>query len=282
MIELLQYSFFVNALISSILVGILGGFIGTYIVTRRLVFIAGGLAHASLGGVGLCALCSAPPILGASIFSLLSAAGVKRISQTLAIKEDAAIAMIWAFGVSVGIICAFHAPEFLPDLPNYIFGNVLLSTSSDIMFLAVLTLISTVFFIRYLPQIATIAFDKEFARSIRIPVEYFENILMVLVALSVVAILRAMGIVLAISLLSIPHITASTFARKFSHTIGYSIIITIIDCLLGLYLSYHFNIPSGATIVFVAVVIYALSKTIKVVSTRLVNRSVVSHQHTTD
>ena len=87
MIELLQYSFFVNALISSILVGILGGFIGTYIVTRRLVFIAGGLAHASLGGVGLCALCSAPPILGASIFSLLSAAGVKRISQTLAIKD---------------------------------------------------------------------------------------------------------------------------------------------------------------------------------------------------
>ncbi len=277
MLELLHYGFFVNALISSVLVGILGGFIGTYIVTRRLVFIAGGLAHASLGGVGMCALFSVSPILGASAFSLLSAAGIQKISHKLAVKEDAAIAMIWAFGVSIGIICAFLAPSFLPDLPNYIFGNILLSTTSDIIFLAALTLAATIFFIRYMPQIAAIAFDKEFARSIKIPVNLFENILMILIALSVVAILRAMGIVLAISLLSIPQITAANFARKFSQTIGYSIAFTIIDCMLGLYLSYHFNIPSGAAIVFVAIVIYALSKAIKATSTRLINRSIISH-----
>ena len=269
MLELLHYSFFTNALIVSILAGILGGCIGTYIVTRRLVFIAGGLAHASLGGVGLCALCSAPPIVGASVFSLLSAAGIKKISHTLSVKEDAAIAMIWAFGMSLGIICAFMSPTFLPDLPNYIFGNILLSTTSDIVFLATLTLITTVFFLRYMPQIAAIAFDREFARSIRVPVNFLENSLTVIIALSVVAILRSIGIVLAISLLSIPQITAGIFARKFSQTIGLSILITIADSLLGLYLSYQFNVPSGATIVFVSIVIYALCKTIKTLSTRL-------------
>ena len=129
---------------------------------------------------------------------------------------------------------------------------------------------------KHATKIAAIAFDKEFARSIKVPVGFFENILMILVALSVVAILRAMGIVLAISLLSIPQITASTFARKFSHTIVYSTIITIVDCLSGLYLSYHFNIPSGAAIVFIAIVIYALSKTIKALSTRLINRNIIT------
>ncbi len=163
MLEPLQYSFFTNALISCILTGILGGFIGTYIITRRLVFIAGGLSHAALGGVGLCALCSAPPILGACFFSLLSAVGIKYSCHTLSVKEDAAIAMIWTFGVSIGIICAFMAPSFLPDLPNYIFGNILLSTTSDIIFLAILTTFSVLFFLRYMTQIAAISFDQEFA-----------------------------------------------------------------------------------------------------------------------
>ena len=276
MLELLHYSFFTNALIASILAGILGGCIGTYIVTRRLVFIAGGLAHASLGGVGLCALCAAPPILGASVFSLLSAAGIKKISHTLSVKEDAAIAMIWAFGMSIGIICAFMAPTFLPDLPNYIFGNILLSTTSDIAFLATLTLFTLVFFLRYMPQIAAIAFDREFARSIRVPVNFLENTLMVIIALSVVAILRSMGIVLAISLLSIPQITAAIFAKKFNQTIGLSILFTITDSMLGLYLSYQFNVPSGATIVFVSIVIYALCKTIKTLSTRLEYKKLIS------
>ena len=278
MIELLQYNFFQNAIIASILVGILGGFIGTYIVNRRLVFIAGGLAHASMGGVGICALLSISPTLGASIFSLLSAFSIKKLSTAIGVKEDSAIAMLWAFGIGTGIMCSFMAPSFLPDLPNYIFGNVLLSTATDIIFLAILTLATVAFFMRYMTQITAISFDRDFASSLKLPVNLFENILMALVALSIVAILRSMGIVLAISLLSIPQITATIFAKKFSKVIAASIGITILDCLIGLAISIHFNVPSGASIVFVSVIIYIVCKTIKNIFIRLHKREHI-HQH---
>ncbi len=273
MFDIFQYTFFQNAILSSILVGVLGGFIGTYIVTRRLVFIAGGLAHASLGGVGISALLSIDPTIGATSFSLLSAWGVKRIGHSQSMKEDSAIAMLWAFGMSIGVICVFLSPSFLPDLPNYIFGNVLLSTQSDILFLEVLTLITAAFFILRMRYISAIAFDKDFALSIKLPVNLYENILLALVALSVVAILKAMGIVLAISLLSIPQITANIFARNFCGIIKYSMGITIADCLLGLFVSYQLNVPSGAAIVFVAVLVYAVCKTIKVLSMRFRNNT---------
>ena len=266
--EILQYSFFQNAVLSSILAGILCGFIGTYIVTRRLVFIAGGLAHASLGGVGICALLSLDPTIGATSFSLLSAYGIKKAGQSNSQKQDSVIAMLWAFGMSIGIICVYLSPSFLPDLPNYIFGNILLSTSSDILFLGTLTIITAIFFIRHMRHITAIAFDRDFALSMRLPVNLYESILLALTALAIVAILRAMGIVLAISLLSIPHITASIFAKDFSHIIKYSIGITITECMAGLIVSYQLNVPSGASIVFVSVLIYMLCRTIKNFSQR--------------
>lgn len=277
MSELLQYTFFQNALIASILVGILCGFIGTYIVTRRLVFIAGGIAHASLGGVGICALLSAPPLIGAAAFSLLTGFSIKHVSNRFEVREDSAIAMFWAFGMSIGILCSFLSPSFLPDLPNYIFGNILLTTNSDLIFLIILTAISSIFFFLFLPQITAIAFDCEFSRSINLPVTYFENIMMFFIALSVVAILRSMGIVLAICLLSIPQITAGLFTHRFDHMILYSTIIAIICCLLGLFTSYHLNVPSGAAIVFVSIIIYGFCHTIKSVFSCLLRRRIVSN-----
>ena len=148
--EILQYSFFQNALLSSILVGVLGGFIGTYIVTRRLVFIAGGLAHASLGGVGICVLLGISPLAGAAGFTLLSALGMDKLRRRLSVREDAAVAMLWAFGMSLGVMCVFLSPSFLPDLPNYIFGNILLSTSEDLIFLTVVTALTVLFFFRFM------------------------------------------------------------------------------------------------------------------------------------
>ncbi len=261
--EILQYSFFQNALLSSILVGVLGGFIGTYIVTRRLVFIAGGLAHASLGGVGICVLLGISPLAGAAGFTLLSALGMDKLRRRLSVREDAAVAMLWAFGMSLGVMCVFLSPSFLPDLPNYIFGNILLSTSEDLIFLTVVTALTVLFFFRFMRYITAIAFDSDFARSQHLPVDRIEMALTILMALSVVAILRTMGIVLAISLLSLPQITACVFVRKFNHIVVGAMLFTVIDCLVGLVVSYFINVPSGASIVFSSVVVYVICKAIK-------------------
>lgn len=266
--DILQYAFFQNALLASFLAAILCGLVGTYIVARRLVFIAGGLAHASLGGVGVCALVGLPPILGAGVFSLLSAFGVKQFNKRMHISEDAAVSLLWAFGMSVGVMCAFHSPSFLPDLPNYIFGNILLTNRQDLWVLGILTILTACLFLLFLPQITTLAFDREFAQTMHLHVNVLENLMLGLVTLSIVAILRSTGIILAISLLSIPQITAALYARSFTGQCLASILVGLADCLLGLFLSYQFNVPSGAAIVFVSVLIYTVFRTIKALTNR--------------
>lgn len=263
MTELLQYSFFQNAIWACILTGIVCGLIGTYIVTRRMVFIAGGMAHASLGGVGICALAGWSPMIGATAFALLTGYSVQRLSRRREIREDSAIAMLWAFGMSIGILCMFLSPAFLPSLSNYLFGNILLTTIEDILFLGVLTIIMSLFFYCFLPQIVAITYDIEFARSQKLPVERFNYILISLVALAIVASLRTAGIVMVISLLSIPQMTANMLSHKFAGMALWSIGISIVCCLAGLVCSYWLNVPSGAAVILVAIVFYLLVRTIK-------------------
>ena len=168
--ELFQYTFFQNALLGSLFASIACGIIGTYIVTRRLVFISGGITHASFGGVGIGLYTGLSPLLTAAIFSILSAFGVEWLSKRSDMREDSAIAVFWTFGMAVGIIFSFLAPGFTPDLSSFLFGNILTITQSDIWLLAILSVVLAVFFALFLRPIVAIAFDREFARSQRIPV----------------------------------------------------------------------------------------------------------------
>nr|MBP7472431.1 metal ABC transporter permease [Prevotella sp.] len=274
MLDILQYSFFRNALLGSLLASILCGFIGTYIVTHRLVFISGGITHASFGGIGLGVLLGANPIISAMIFAVLSACGVQWMSHKSDIREDSAIAVFWTFGMSIGIICCFLSPGFMPDLPSILFGNILTIGMSDIIILAVVALFTTIIFTFFIHQIQSVAFDNIFARSQRLPVDFIEYGMMALTAITIVSTLRMVGIVLAISLLTIPQMTANLLTFSYKKIIILSIIIGCIDCICGLMISFWLNVPSGASIIFVSIIIYALIKTIKVVSLLLYNREV--------
>ena len=141
MIDILHYSFFQNALLGALLASVVCGIVGTYIVTRRLVFISGGITHASFGGIGLGVLMGINPILSAMIFAVLSAFGVEWMSRKGAVREDSAIAMFWTFGMSVGIICCFLSPGFMPDLPSFLFGSILTIGTLDLCLLGVLSVI---------------------------------------------------------------------------------------------------------------------------------------------
>ena len=225
LLELFQYTFFQHALLGSLFASIACGIIGTYIVTRRLVFISGGITHASFGGIGIGLYTGISPLLAAAVFSTLSAFGVEWLSKRSDMREDSAIAVFWTFGMAIGIIFSFLAPGFTPDLSSYLFGNILTITQGDIWILAILSIVLIVFFTLFMRPIIAIAFDREFARSQQMPVALFEYILMMFIALTIVACLRMVGIVLAISLLTLPQMTANLFTYSFKRIIGLSILI---------------------------------------------------------
>ena len=263
MTELFQYTFFQNALLGSLLASIACGIIGTYIVTRRLVFISGGITHASFGGIGIGLYTGISPILTAAIFSVLSAFGVEWLSKRSDMREDSAIAVFWTFGMAVGIIFSFLAPGFTPELSSFLFGNILTITNSDIMLLGIVSIALSAFFGVFLKPIISIAFDREFALSQRLPVTFFEYTLMMFIALTIVSCLRMIGIVLVISLLTLPQMTANLFTFNFKKIIILSIIIGYISCLGGLLISDQLQVPSGAAIIFTSIIIYTIAKIIR-------------------
>lgn len=266
--DLLHYTFFQHALLGSLLASILCSFIGTYIVSRRLVFISGGITHASFGGIGLGVYLGLNPIFSAMVFAVGSAFGVEWMSQHGHVREDSTIAVFWTFGMSIGIICSFMSPGFMPDLPSFLFGSILTINASDLWLLGIMTGITAVFFTIFLRPIQYVAFDSTFARSQNLPVTLIEYIMMALIALTIVSTLRMVGIVLAISLLTIPQMTANLLTFSFKHIIGLSIIIGWADCLAGLSISYWFNVPSGASIIFSGIIMYAVVKVLKTLLSR--------------
>lgn len=261
MFELLNYPFFVNALLAAVLSNITCGFIGAYIVSRRIVFISGGISHTSFGGVGIAYYLGINPLLGAAVFSILSAVGIEIFSRKSELREDSLIGMMWSFGMAVGIIFIFITPGYAANLMSYLFGGILTVSSTEIFLMGSLASVVVLFFVLLFKEILFVAFDEEYARSQGIPVLAINVVLISLVALTIVFNIRVVGIILVISLLTIPQATANLLTKSFKHLILYSIGFGMLASLLGLLVSYFLNIPSGAAIIFIAILIFILLKT---------------------
>lgn len=260
---ILEYSFVQNALLGSLLASIACGLVGTYIVSRRLVLISGGITHASFGGIGLGVYFGVNPILAAMAFAVASACGVQWMSARGRIREDSAIAVFWTFGMSLGIIFSFMTPGFVADLSSYLFGSILAIGPGDLWVLGIVAAAVVATFALLMRTIVCTAFDPVFARSLRLPVPAIEYIMMALTAMTIVATLRLVGIVLAISLLTMPQLTAGIFTYSFPRMATLSILFGMAYCAGGLAVSYWLNVPSGASIIFVSIIIYTALKTIK-------------------
>lgn len=263
MIDLLHYNFFQNAVWGSLLTAIACGIVGTYIVARRLVFISGGITHASFGGLGLGFYLGMNPILMAMLFSILSAFGVEWVSKTQNVREDSAIAGIWSLGMALGVIFIFLTPGYAPNLSAYLFGNILTIAMSDIIWIALLVGVLIVFFGLFLRTIVYVAFDRDFAVTQHLPVKWVEYAMMCFIAVTIVLSIRLVGIMLLMSLLTLPQITVNLFTSDFKKIIWGSIAIGFAGCVAGLVLSYYLNVPSGAFIILVLVVLFLVVKAIK-------------------
>ena len=188
--ELLQYTFFQNALLGSLFTAIVCGVVGTYVVSRRLVFISGGITHASFGGLGLGFYLGMNPILTAMAFAVLSAFGVEWMSKSQQIREDSAIAGIWSLGMALGVIFTFLTPGFAPNLSAYLFGNILTITQADIIASAALAVLLLLLFFLFGREILYVAFDANFARTQGLPVRFIEYVMMCFIAIAIVLSIR--------------------------------------------------------------------------------------------
>jgi len=260
--ELLHYTFFQYALLGSLFTCIACGIVGTYIVSRRLVFISGGITHASFGGLGLGFYLGINPIFSAMVFSIASAFGVEWLSKKQGVREDSAIASVWALGMALGVICIYLTPGYAPNISAYLFGNILTITQSDIWIIGSVALLLAVIFCFFLKQILCVAFDREFACTKGLPVFLIEHLMMLAIAVTIVSSIRLIGIMMLLSLLTIPQMTANIFTSRFKNILIYSCLIGIISCFGGLFLSYYLNVPSGAAIIFVQVVLFLFCKLI--------------------
>lgn len=250
--EILSLSFFQNALIASILVSIACGIIGVYVVINRMVFMAGGIAHGAYGGIGIALFLSLEPLLGAAAFALLLAFVIATITLRNRERTDSVIGAIWAFGMAVGIMLIDLTSGYNVDLLSYLFGSILSISNTDLwVMLGVDIFVVSVVTLFYRP-LQAMSFDMEFAslRGVRVKVLYY--LLLSLVALCVIVSIQAVGLILIIALLTIPPYLAELFTKHLHSAMILATILALIFCIFGLFVSYFFNISSGATIIFIA------------------------------
>jgi zinc transport system permease protein len=262
-LELFTFGFFRNAMLTALFASVSGGIIGTYVVTRRIVFISGGITHASFGGIGLAFLLGFNPLLGAVLFAVFSALGIQFFSHKFQVREDSSIAIWWAFGMALGIIFVFLTPGYTPNLMSYLFGNILTVTKQELqIMLALLVLLVTVFRI-FFRKILYISFDEEFARISGLRVSLYNYGMIILVALVVVMNIRAVGIILVLAQLTVPQATANLFSKDYRQIMILSVIFGLVGTLSGLFISFYLNIPSGATIIFTLIILFGIFRLIK-------------------
>jgi len=251
-LEVLQYEFMQNALIAGLLASVACGIIGVYVVVKRVVFISGGIAHASFGGIGLGYLLGINPVLGAVFFTITSALGIGLVTKRTKLPEDTAIGILWAMGMALGIIFINLAPGYAPDLFSYLFGNILTVPAFDLTLMLILdAVIITVVLLLY-KEFLLLSFDEEFSTVVGVPTERLYLLLLCLIALTVVVLIRVVGIILVIALLTIPAALARQFTHNLKKMMLLSILAGIVFTFSGLWLSYLLDLASGATIILVS------------------------------
>jgi len=248
---ILQYTFMQNAFLAAVLVSVACGLVGTYVVVKRIVFISGGISHAAFGGIGLGYFLGVNPILAAIPFSIASALLMGLTSKKVKVSEDTAIGILWSLGMAIGIIFINLTPGYVPDLMSYLFGSILTVPTTDLVIMFILDIIIIAVVCLFRREFQGISFDEEFSQVMGMPTTAIYLLLLSLVALSVVVMIKVVGVILVIALLTIP----AAIAKQYTYNLGRMMILSVILGMIlttgGLYISYLFNLASGATIVLV-------------------------------
>ena len=264
--DLLELPFLQNAILAGILCSIGSGVVGTYVVLRRITYIAAAISHCVLGGLGAAKYFSVvynlpwlKPVYGAIIAALISALIIGLISLKAKEREDSIISALWAVGMSMGVLFIYKTPGYNEDLMNYLFGNILMVSSEELYLIAGLDIITIILTAAFYKQTVAVCFDEEYARTRGVNVEFYYLLLLCMTALTVVLTVNVVGIIMVIALLTLPVAIASRFFNRVWKIMLGATVLGIIFTSTGLMVSYEPNLPSGAVTIVIAGVVYLIS-----------------------
>lgn len=263
---LLRYPFLQYALAAGLLASVACGVVGSYVVARRITYLAGAVAHSVLGGMGAARYLQVvhgvswlTPLVGALAAAMLAALVMGLVSLKARQREDTVIGAIWAVGMAVGILFIAATPGYSVDLMGYLFGNILMVTPGDLMIMAGLDAVVLILSLVFYKQLLAVCFDEEFAQTRGLPVQWLYLLLLMLTALTVVLLVSVVGIVLVIALLTLPAAIAGHLARRLGGIMILAVLVSMLATSGGLALSYVSDWPSGATIAALAGAAYLLT-----------------------
>lgn len=268
MLDFLQYPFFIRAMAALLLLSLCAGMIGSYIIARRLVSICGGVTHACFGGLGLGYFMGINPVAMAAVFALGSSAAVEWSASRFSLRRDSAIAVIWALGMAAGVIFVFMTPGYVPELNTFLFGNILTVTTADVVALGIFTAVTLVFGLWKYRTIVAVAFDRDFAAVAGLPVKFISYAMTVLVAVCIVLAIKAVGIMMLMSVLSLPIIAAEVFCRRFATLVPVSAAIASVCSFGGLLAGTVVDVPCSATTVLLMALAFAACRLTKALTPR--------------
>ena len=267
MIDLLRnmfsYDFMRNALFASLLVGVACGLIGTLVVLNRIVFLGGGIAHAAYGGIGLAYYFGQDPMLGAILFSILSALGMGLVHLRTKARSDTLIGVMWSIGMAIGIIFVSLTPGFKADLMSYLFGSLLAVSGSDLQVMALIAALVIIFVVLLYRSLQAISFDETFSTVRNLPVAALYLVMLVMIGLTVVVAMRIVGLIMVIAMLTIPPATANLFLKDMKGMMLLSIGLGWLFSIIGLILSFVLNLQAGSIIILVAALSYLAAAGVK-------------------
>lgn len=266
---LLSESFLQYALIGGLLASIGCGIVGSFVVVRKIEYISGGIAHTVLAGMGIAYFFAKSPTVGALITALLTALIIGTVSLKAKKYEGTAISALWAIGMAIGIIFITKTPGYNTDLMSYLFGNILLITKNNLYLLAILDLIIVISVLLFYKQLLATAFDEEFAKLRGLAVSFYFLLLLCLVALTIVSLMQIVGLILLLALLAMPAAIARQHVNSVAKMIGTAIVLGMVFTTVGLAISYQTNLPTGATIILFAGVVFLLSTLVKFIKMKL-------------
>ncbi len=252
MLEALSFDFMQHALIAGILVSLLSGVVGSLIVVNRMVFLAGGIAHASYGGIGLALFFGFPLFLGASLFAVATALLISAITLHQRERIDTFIGLIWSVGMAIGILLVDMSPGYNVDMLSYLFGSILAVSREDLYFMGGLLLLTLLIIAIWYRDILAVSYDSEYAALRGLNVKFFYTLILVLSALTVVIAIKVVGLILVMAMLTIPVYIAERLSHSLLGMMAISGVVATLFTTLGLWLSYTYNLTSGASIIVVS------------------------------
>jgi len=258
-----SYDFMRNALYASLLVGVACGLIGTLVVLNRIVFLGGGIAHAAYGGIGLAYYFGQDPMLGAILFSILSALGMGLVHLRTKARSDTLIGVMWSIGMAIGIIFVSLTPGFKADLMSYLFGSLLAVSGADLRLMAVVVVLVIAFVVLLYRSLQAISFDETFSTVRNLPVAVLYLVMLVMIGLTVVVAIRVVGLIMVIAMLTIPPATANLFLKDMKGMMLLSIGLGWLFSAVGLMVSFALNLQAGSVIILVASLSYLLAAGVK-------------------